>query len=152
MALFSGRYQARLDDKNRIIIPSRLRDVACEEGAAGYYVRQGIDNCIVIQTAARFEQTSAAEADSRIRQTAAGRMLERAIYPQAEFGRCDKQGRLLIPAYLIEDLHIGREVMIAGVNDRIEVWDSVEWKRVVEQAQREREKRADEVYGKPGGG
>ena len=149
MPVFSGEYTSALDDKNRIIIPARLRQAAGPEGVAGYYVMRGIDDCIVIQTAARFEGTGSSEADSRIRQTAAGRMLERAIYSKAEFGKSDKQGRFLLPARLVQDLHLGRQVAIIGVNDRIEVWDPETWKRVDREAQAQRQKRAEEIYGNP---
>jgi MraZ protein len=149
LPLFSGEYPSTVDDKNRIIIPAKMRQAAGKDGQAGFYVTRGFDDCIVIQTAGRFEQTSAEAADRRLRQTAAGRMLERAVFSKAEFARCDKQGRLLLPARLLEALGIGREVVIVGVNDRIEVWDRGRWDAVIEEAERQLERRAEEFYGGP---
>ncbi|MFW6107947.1 MAG: division/cell wall cluster transcriptional repressor MraZ [bacterium] len=150
MPLFSGEYASTIDDKNRIIIPADLRKAAGREGEAGYYVTRGFENCIVIQTAARFESTNAAAADERLRHTAAGRMLERAIFSRARFAQCDKQGRLRIPPTLTEKLDIGRSVVIVGLNDRIEVWDEAEWADVIEQAEQQLVDRAEEYYGGPG--
>ena len=150
MPLFAGEYPSTIDDKNRIILPAKMRQAAGGDGELGYYVTRGIDDCIVIQTGARFEQTGAAAADQKIRQTAAGRMLERAIFSKAEFARCDKQGRLLLPARLTESLGIGRNVVIVGVNDRVEVWDAARWEEVVREAERQLEKRAEQIYGGPG--
>ena len=74
-------------------------------------------------------------------------MLERAIFSKAEFAACDKQGRLLLPARLVDALHIGRQVVIIGVNDRIEVWDNARWNEVLKEAEQQLEKRAEEIYG-----
>ncbi len=150
MPLFSGEHPSTIDDKNRVIIPAKMRAAAGRDGESGYYITRGFDDCIVIQTAARFEQTSAAAADSSNRQTAAGRMIERAIFPKAEFAQCDKQGRLLIPARLLQQLGIGRQVVIVGVNDRIEIWDQARWEEVDKEAQRQLAPRVEEYFGKSG--
>ncbi len=149
MPLFSGEYTATRDDKNRIIIPAKMRQAAGNDGETGYYVTRGVDDCIVIQTASRFEQVSSAGADERFRQTAVGRMVERAIFSKAEFASCDKQGRLLLPARLVESLNIGKNVVIVGVNDRIEVWDRDRWDEVLREAERQLQRQADEYYGRP---
>jgi len=149
LPLFSGHHPSTIDDKNRIIIPVKMRQAAGREGEAGYYVMRGIDDCLVIQTVARFEQRAAQAAEERIRQTAAGRMLERALFASAEFAKCDKQGRLLVPAALIESLGIGRTVVIVGVNDRIEIWDAERWKAVVRQAEEQLQSQAEQIYGGP---
>ena len=149
MPLFSGQHPSTIDDKNRIIIPAKLRQVAGRDGEAGYYATRGIDDCIVIQTAARFEQTGASAADEKVRQTAAGRMLERAMFSRAEFVSCDKQGRFRLPAALIESLRIGKSVVIVGVNDRIEVWDAARWEQVIKEAEEQLAKQAEQIYGGP---
>jgi len=148
--LFASQHPSTIDDKNRVIIPARMRQAAGREGEAGFYVTRGIDDCIVIQTAARFEQTAAARADARSRQTAAGRKLERAIFSKAEFAKCDRQGRLLLPARLTEELAIGRDVVIAGVNDRIEVWDARRWQEEMQEDPQQLRDDAEQVYGGPG--
>ena len=74
MPLFSGEYPSTVDDKNRIIIPARMRQAAGRDGEAGYYVTRGIDDCITIQTAARFEKTGAETADTINRQTETWKM------------------------------------------------------------------------------
>ena len=150
MPLFSGEFPSTIDDKNRVIVPAKLRQAAGSDGELGYYVTRGVDECIVIQTAARFEQTSSATADSKLRQTAAGRMLERAIFSKAEFTKCDKQGRLLLPARLISALNIGKNVVIVGVNDRIEIWDAARWEQILKEAERQLKDGAERIYGNEG--
>lgn len=150
MPLLSGKCFTTRDDKNRIIIPARMRKATGPQGHEGYYVTRGIDECIVVQTVARFEDVSAASADTRVRQTEAGRRLEREIYSNAEFAKCDRQGRLLLPAALLEDLGIGKEVVIAGVNDRIEVWDRVKWEEDRKKSKPDIGKNAEKVFDRPG--
>ena len=150
MPLFSGEYPSTIDDKNRIIIPAKMRQAAGEDGEAGFYVTRGVDDCLTVQTAARFEQLSVATADEKVRQTAAGRMLERAIFSKAEFSKCDKQGRLLLPAKLLESLHIGKNIVIVGVNDRIELWDAARWEAIIKEAEQQLSQRAEQIYGRHG--
>lgn len=147
LALFSGQHPSTIDDKNRIIIPAKMRQAAGEAGEKGFFVTRGIDDCIVIQTQARFEQRAAETADEKSRQTLAGRMLERALFTRGEVVRCDRQGRFLLPAQLIESLGIGTNVVIAGVNDRIEVWDAERWEQVIREAEEQLQKRAEQIYG-----
>ncbi len=150
MPPFSGKSFTTRDDKNRIIIPAKMRKAGGPQGHEGYYVTRGIDECIVVQTVARFEEVSAASADTRVRQTEAGRRLEREIYSNADFAKCDGQGRLLLPAALLEDLGIGKEVVIAGVNDRIEVWDRVKWEEDRKKSKPDIGKNAEKVFDRPG--
>ena len=148
MPLFSGEYSSTLDDKNRVIIPSDLRKAAGRAGEAGYYVTRGLDACVAIYTAERFEEIGTGATGERSRLSTAGRMLERALFANARSASCDKQGRLRIPPALTERLEIDREVVIVGVNDRIEVWDKARWSDMLAQAEAELEGRADEVYGR----
>ena len=147
MPLFSGEYPSTVDDKNRIILPAKLRQAAGRDGEAGYYVTRGVEKCLYIQTAARFEESAAARLDERIRHTRAGRKMERAIFSKAEPGKCDRQGRFLLPAKLLQALGISREVMIVGVFDRIEVWDRAVWEKEDAENQSQLEQRNEEVYG-----
>ena len=150
MPLFAGEYPSTIDGKNRVIIPAKMRQAAGRDGEAGYYVTRGIDDCITIQTAACFEERSTAAANEKIRQTAAGRMLERAIFSKAVFTTCDKQGRCLLPARVIETLNIGKDVVIVGVNDRIEIWDAARWDEVIKEAEAQLGPKAEQIYGGPG--
>ena len=150
MPLFSGQHPSTIDGKNRIIIPAKMRQAADRDGEAGYYVTRGIDDCIEIQTAARFEHSAAGTADRNVRRTIAGRMVERARFANAEFAKCDRQGRLLLPAALLQSLGITRNVVIVGVNDRIEVWDADRWKAVLADAEAQLEEQAERIYGGPG--
>ena len=55
--------------------------------------------------------------------------MQRFFFSGAAEGELDKQGRLALPAALIDHAKLGREVVVAGVNDRLEIWDRGAWRR-----------------------
>jgi MraZ protein len=57
------------------------------------------------------------------------RQLQRHFYSGAIEGELDKQGRVGIPAALMEHAKLGRDVVVAGVHDHLEIWDRVAWRR-----------------------
>jgi MraZ protein len=58
-----------------------------------------------------------------------GRRIQRFFFSGAAEADLDKQGRVMIPAQLIEHAKLGREVVVAGVHDRLEIWDRVAWRK-----------------------
>lgn len=149
MPPFSGQVRTTRDSKNRVIIPSKMRRAAGDLAQEGFYVTEGMDGCIKIQTVARFVEVSEQDAKKTARNTMAGRMLERLSFANAEPTQCDRQGRLRLPAQLLQDLQIGKDLVVAGVNDRIEVWDAARWDQILEEARRHREKNAEQVHRGP---
>ena len=55
--------------------------------------------------------------------------MERYFFASAAEAELDKQGRVMLPAALIDHAQLGREVVVAGVNDRLEIWDREAWRR-----------------------
>lgn len=112
-----GEYQNQIDAKNRMIVPAKLRD------DLGYkcVITKGLDDCLIIypmQTWAKQEELLAelpmVDKDARA--------FRRFIYQNATDCEIDKQGRVLIPASLLEKAHIEKELITIGNLDRIEVW------------------------------
>lgn len=61
--------------------------------------------------------------------SAKGRQLSRMFFSMAFEATLDRQGRVLLPPKLAEYAGLGRDVTIAGVDDRLEIWDTGEWNR-----------------------
>jgi MraZ protein len=55
--------------------------------------------------------------------------MQRHFYSGAIEAVPDKQGRVIIPAALLEHAKLGRDVVVAGVNDHLEIWDRAAWRR-----------------------
>jgi MraZ protein len=118
-----GEHEHALDEKNRLTLPSKLRGAFGE----GVVVTRGLDGCLlawpVDAWSAMAERLQAVDQFS-----ADGRKIRRHFFSGAAHGELDKQGRLVIPATLLEAAGITREVTVAGVSDHLEIWDRAAWR------------------------
>jgi len=121
--MFLGEYQHSLDVKGRLILPAKFRD----QVADGAYVVKGRDGCLFVYTPEEFE--SVAEA-AREGAKSSERKLQaaRSFFAGAAEVVPDKQGRIPIPQTLREYAGLQRDVTLAGVFSRIEIWDNQRWR------------------------
>ena len=119
-----GTHDHTIDDKNRLTLPAKFRRAF--EG--GVVVTRGLDPCLVA-----YPRDEWARSQSRIADldTLSGeaRQLQRVVYANAVEGDLDKQGRFVISARLKEYAGLERDVVVAGVNDHLEIWDRAAWQR-----------------------
>ena len=118
-----GEHDHSLDDKNRLTLPAKLR-----EGLGDVVVvSRGMDGCLYAHAAADWEQhvTRIRSLDPLSREV---RMMQRYVFSGAVRADLDKQGRLVLPAALLESAGIEREVTVAGVYDHLEIWDRAKWR------------------------
>jgi MraZ protein len=128
MMTFSGQSQPKLDEKGRLILPAKWREALGD----GVYLTKGQDRCVSLYTATEFHKIS--ERLEAARQTTkAARFFVRNFMASAESEAPDKQGRITIPAHLREYAGLGRELILAGVNNRIEIWDLATWNEFMAQ-------------------
>ena len=121
-----GEHDHTLDDKNRLTLPAKLREQLGEE----IVVTRGLDGCLAVYARDEFETLRARVKglDALARET---RTLQRYFFGNAAAGELDKQGRMVIPAKLLERTGIGREVTVAGVDDHLEIWDRAAWRELL---------------------
>ena len=119
-----GTHEHTLDDKSRLTLPAKFRQAF----AGGVVVTRGLDTCLVAYPREEWtrSQSRIAELDT-LRGEA--RSLQRVVYANAVEGDLDKQGRIVIPAALKEYADLDRDVVVAGVNDHLEIWDRAAWRR-----------------------
>jgi len=129
--MFIGQYQHNLDDKGRLMIPARFRELL--EGGA--YITQGFDKCLMVLTDAYFKQVyERIEAMNLADPTA--RLLRRLILANAYPIVADKVGRILVPQNLRAFLGIENgELIVAGQGEYFEVWTPVLWSEQMTQLQ-----------------
>ena len=123
-----GEHWHTLDPKNRIMIPSKLR----EELGAAFMITRGLDNCIYAYPMAewqRFEERLAALPDTR----SDARKFKRFFLSGATQVEMDKQGRVLIPANLVDYGKLRSEVVTIGMQDKLEIWSKETWNQYQEQ-------------------
>ncbi|MGN6797926.1 MAG: division/cell wall cluster transcriptional repressor MraZ [Gaiellaceae bacterium] len=119
-----GEHEHALDEKNRLTLPSKLRGAFRD----GVVVTRGLDGCLLAWPSDAWE-TMAARLEAVDPFSNDGRRIRRHFFSGASQGELDKQGRLVIPATLLEAAGITREVTVAGVSDHLEIWDRAAWRQ-----------------------
>jgi mraZ protein len=118
-----GEHDHTLDDKNRLTLPAKLREGLGD----GVVVTRGMDGCLYAYSAEDWQGLA-----ERIRGldplSREGRMMQRHFFSGAVRADLDKQGRMVLPAALLEAAGIRREVTVAGVYDHLEIWDRAKWR------------------------
>ena len=129
--MFLGHFQHNLDDKGRLMIPSRFRDLLAGSGA---FITQGFDKCLMVMTESYFKQVyERIEAMNLADPTA--RLLRRLIFANAYSVEVDKVGRILVPQTLRAFLQLEGDAILAGQGEYFEVWKPADWNEQMAQLQ-----------------
>jgi MraZ protein len=142
-----GEYEHTLDEKGRLTLPSRLRPYF--EG--GIVITKGVDRCLFAfppEEWAAFKANIKAHADL----SSKGRQLSRMFFSMAFEASLDRQGRVLVPTKLAQYAGLARDVTLAGVDDRLEIWSTEEWNGYVEGADESFAEIVEEFAGRGYGG
>ncbi len=134
--MFIGEYKYNLDDKNRLAIPSKFRKFFTD----GAVITKGLDNCLFIYTAKEWQKLVDKLANLPISQ-AKSRAFSRMMLAGAMDVLLDKQGRIILPDYLKQFAELNKQVVLAGLYNRLEVWDEKAWSKY----QRVSEKESNQV-------
>ena len=115
-----GKYSAKLDDKNRLFVPAKLRD----ELSGDFYVTLGVNcghRCLTVYKSADWQTLSDNYNALPISQKGAATSL---IFMNAAQCEPDKQFRFTLTQFLLEYAGIKKDVMIVGRAGQAEIWDS----------------------------
>lgn len=120
--MFIGEYTHSIDNKGRVIMPSKFREGLGEK----FYVTKGMEGCVFV-----YDQEEWKRLEEKTRQlkltSKKVRQFERIFYAPARDVEFDKQGRFVIPQNLREYAGITNEATIIGVSSRIEIWDKTRY-------------------------
>ena len=120
--MFFGEFEYKIDDKGRVPIPPRFR----RELREGVMLAPGVEKCITAYPLAEWEKLAKSLTDSSVTQSKL-RRLKRAIFATAFSLSLDGQGRIALPFSLRQYAEIVDEVIIAGANNYLELWNKVHW-------------------------
>ena len=145
----TGTFSRSIDEKCRIAIPKRLRDVLEAKENKGVYLTPGTDGSLVIYTeeafgrlAERLAQESPTRHDVRA--------FMRLFFAQAQRVELDGQGRILIPQELVAFAKLDKEVVLLGVQDHVEVWAAERWQAYLGEKQAQYDQLAEGAFHGPG--
>jgi MraZ protein len=119
-----GEFEHSIDEKNRLTLPAKFRSAFAD----GAVVTQGLDGCLSVYAAEDWERLVSGRLATLDPLSREGRLLHRFFFAAASEAELDKQGRVLIPTPLAQRAGLGREVVVAGVGDHLEIWDRAAWR------------------------
>ena len=121
--MFIGEYTHNLDTKGRIAIPAKFRDKL----SSGIVITRGLDQCLFLYTKNEWEILAEKLTKLPLSQ-ANSRAFTRLMLAGAMDLTLDTQGRILIPDYLRSYAKLKKQAIVAGLYNRIEIWDAESWK------------------------
>jgi MraZ protein len=128
--MFLGQYQHSIDEKGRLMIPARFRELL----VGGAFVTQGFDRCLMVMTTSYFEEVYRRVNAMNIADPTA-RLLRRLLLANAYPLEVDKVGRVLLPVNLRQAVQLNGEAIVAGQGEYFEVWAPPEWNEQLVQLQ-----------------
>ena len=130
--MFLGEYKYTIDDKKRLAIPVKFRNLLGEKAI----VTKGLDNCLFLYPVKEWEKMAEKLAQLPISQSDA-RGFARIMLAGAMEVNIDRLGRILIPDYLRNYSSLNKKVVVAGLYNRVEIWDEDKWNGYKEKTEKE---------------
>ncbi len=135
-----GEYTHTLDDKKRLTLPKKFKDTLGKK----LVVTRGLDNCLFVyaekewaEIATRLRELSFAQADTR--------GFNRFMFSGAAEVGVDSAGRILLPEHLKKFAALKSKVILAGVADRVEIWDEKRWSAYQDRIERQGDAMAEKL-------
>ena len=120
--MFFGEFEHSIDSKGRLTIPARFKEAL----AGGIVVTRGLDGCLWAFTRDEWKKISEKIASLTVTNVEA-RRFTRFMFSSASESIPDRNGRIIIPQKLMEYAQIDREVIVAGIMNKIEIWNPARW-------------------------
>ncbi len=119
-----GEHEHTIDEKNRLTLPAKFRQAFADGGV----VTRGMDGCLYVYGREQWQGLLDSRLGSLDPLSRDDRMMQRHFFSGAAEFEPDKQGRINVPSALIDHAKLGRDVVVAGVYDHLEIWDRAAWR------------------------
>ena len=137
-----GQYEHTIDAKKRLALPAKFRGELGDK----VIITKGVETCLIVYTEKEFIVMSEKLSNLTISQPEA-RSFTRTMLAGAMEVNLDKLGRVLVPDYLKKYAGLNKNVVICGLSNRLEIWDSENWAAWTKEA----EKGVSDIVSKLGG-
>lgn len=128
--MFIGEYQHSVDQKGRMAMPVKFR----AKLSSGAVVTRGLDKCLFVYDREEWEKIATKLANLPLSKANA-RAFARLMLAGAMEVDTDKQGRINLPKYLLKYAGLKSTATVAGLYNRIEIWDPKLWEEYKEKAE-----------------
>lgn len=124
MVTFVDEYERQLDERGRIILPSKLRE---DVNGTVYITQSTSEKCLHLYTEEEWSKVA-----EKVNQLPTATDYNAAAFVRLFFGKAtsvavDKQGRIPIAKRLLDYAELNKEVVLVGANTRLEIWDAQKW-------------------------
>jgi MraZ protein len=125
--VFTGTEVKSIDNKGRLVIPSKFRRAADFDGEEGFFLTPGPGPYLIMFTSREFNRLTGKATRSV---PGEGDVFDstRNLFPETEFLPIDKQGRVILPSAHVADAELGSDVAILGMGNHIEIWNEKIWR------------------------
>ena len=139
--MLMGEFHHNIDDKGRLIIPSKFRTELGEK----FIITKGLDRCLFVYS--MNEWNKIIEKLSTLQFTKKNvRAFERAFIGGASTIEFDRQGRINITSPLVHYANISKECVIIGVNERLEIWSKEEFEKYMKENEESLEEITEDLF------
>ena len=139
--MLMGEFNHSIDDKLRLIIPSKFRDELGEK----VIITRGLENCLFIYSEKEWEKVVSKLKSLPFTKKDA-RSFTRMFLSGATTEEFDKQGRIKITKQLKDYASLTKDCVVIGVNDRLELWSKEKWNAFVEESKEDLSDLADHLF------
>ncbi|MNI23323.1 cell division protein MraZ [compost metagenome] len=122
LTMFMGEYQHSIDEKGRMIVPSKFRETL----GPSFIVTRGLDQCLFVYPRSEWTILEKKLKELPLMKSDA-RAFTRFFFSGASECELDKQGRANIPGNLIEYAKLEKDCIVLGVSNRVEIWSKSIW-------------------------
>jgi len=129
--MFIGEYSHTIDEKGRVAIPVKFR----ADFSKGAIVTKEMDNCLSLYTIEEWQKNAEKISELPVK----ARAFARQKLAGAMDVKIDKQGRVILPDYLRKYAGIDKKTIIAGLYNRLEIWDENKWNEYKEDTEKSSE-------------
>ena len=139
--MLMGEFHHNIDDKGRLIIPSKFRSELGER----FIITKGLDRCLFVYSLPEWNKII--EKLSNLQFTKKNvRAFERAFIGGASTIEFDRQGRINITSPLVHYANISKECVIIGVNERLEIWSKEEFEKYMKENEESLEEITEDLF------
>ncbi len=141
--MFRGRFEYALDDKGRVKIPPKFKEIL-KDKHQNTLVLTLFDDCIYVYPFDVWEELEKKAVNLPLTNKAA-RRFKRMFFSSAQDVNIDRQGRILIPSVLRDDAEINKDVVVLGNLDHIEIWAKEKWENESKALRESEDELAEEI-------
>jgi len=139
--MFMGEYHHNIDEKGRIVIPGKFRELTSEK----LIVTRGLEKCLYVYT--EDEWNKLVDKLNKLPFTKKdARTFMRSFFAGATACEFDRSGRINITSPLVSYAGLTKECVVIGVNDRIEIWDETLYNNFLDENASELESVAEHLF------